>query len=147
MVHAAPSPVLETGSYAFEEILSDGLAQFDLQFGVISRITGPVYRVVAAISPDDVLVPGDEFELENTYCVHCMQASGVTHYHAAGTSEIAQHPCYRVFALESYIGVKLFAGGHVFGTLNFSSIETRRPFGDADIAAMERLAARVEALI
>jgi GAF domain-containing protein len=146
MAHAVRSPVPEAGADTFDDILRDGLAEFDLQFGVVSRITGSVYRVVAAISPDDVLTPGDEFDLDNTYCVHCLRNPGVTRYHSAGTSEIAEHPCYRVFALESYIGIRLAQGGEVIGTLNFSGIDEHRPFTETDVTAMERLAARVEAL-
>lgn len=110
-----------------------GAEHFGMPLGIISRIQGEQYQVLVQVSPDDALSDGQLFELGDTYCSLALQhndALAITHM---ADSPHRHHPCYRQFALESYIGTVVRVGGKPFGTLAFANPERRRqPFDDAD---------------
>lgn len=101
-------------------VLELGALTFELPLGIVSCIEGDKYTIKYALSPNDEINVGDEFELGVTYCCHTLNANGPLSFHHAGESEINKHPCYSAFGLESYIGVPLFVEGKRYGTLNFS---------------------------
>lgn len=114
-------------------ILELGVEVFGLPIGIVSHITGQQYEVKYAVTPDDSVKPGDQFDLGVTYCTHTLQANGPVSFHHAGKSSISSHPCYEGFGLESYIGIPIFVNEKRFGTLNFSSPEIRNiPFTEHD---------------
>lgn len=116
-----------------DTLLRLGRGALGASMGIVSRINDGKYEVLFSSGPDWAPAPGTRFDLNGTYCVHTLLADEVKHFHAAGTSEIATHPCYLEFGLESYIGVPIKIGGQTFGTVNFSSPEARRPFRREEI--------------
>lgn len=122
-----------TGQQKIQSILELGAKHFSMDFGIVSRIVDDAYTVEYATSPDRSLKPNSVFQVENTYCVHTLARDDVTTFHNAGDSEIATHPCYREFQLESYIGLPLTVDGKQYGTVNFSSPTAKRsPFTSQD---------------
>ncbi len=122
------------GRAKIQAILELGARRFGLPLGIVSRIEGERYSVEQAVSPNGEIEPGASFPLGRTYCVHTLAADGPTAFHEAGRSEIAAHPCYRDFRLESYIGAPLTVDGERWGTLNYSGPEPRgAAFGTADL--------------
>lgn len=116
-----------------QAILRLGCDVFELEVALVSHVIDNEYTVDFAYTPDDSVEPGTKFELGNTYCVHTLKANGPLGYHHAGESEIANHPCYQTFGLESYIGVPLHVSDELYGTLNFSSPNLHeRPFSHND---------------
>ena len=114
-------------------LLELGLDTFGLDIAIVSRITGPTYRVEHSVSRLDPIAAGTAFELSNTYCAVVL-ASDVPHlFHRVGESEIRNHPCYREMGLESYIGAPVLVGGERYGTLNFSSPKSGSPFSHEDV--------------
>nr|WP_166423735.1 ATP-binding protein [Paraglaciecola sp. 20A4] len=110
-------------------LLQLGVDYFQLELGIISEIENEDYTVRHAISPDNSLVSGTIFTLDNTYCVHTLATNQALSFYHAGNSHIAQHPCYLNFGLESYIGAPLLVEGKRFGTINFSASAARaQPF-------------------
>lgn len=123
------------------EILRLGIEHFDLPFGIISHVIDNHYTITHALSPDGELVPGTSFPLEDTYCVLTLDADGPLATANAASSQFAKHPCYEIFALESYIGAPLLVDGIVHGTINFSAPTARkRPFSPADIQIVRQFA-------
>ncbi|WP_269585486.1 diguanylate cyclase [Roseibium sp. Sym1] len=123
------------------EILRLGTEHFDLPFGIISHVIDDHYTITHAHSPGEEFVPGTSFPLENTYCRLTLDADGPLATAKAGESEFARHPCYEIFALETYIGAPLLVDGVVHGTINFTSPDTRkRPFSPADIQIVRQFA-------
>ncbi len=112
------------------DLLHLGARVFGLPLGILSRVRGRDYLVRQAVSPDGSLAAGQHFDLGLTYCVHTLAAGGPTGFHHAGESEIRDHPCYLSQGLEAYLGVPVYVGDAVYGTLNFSAPEAREPFGD-----------------
>jgi len=110
-------------------LLDLGRDIFGLALGIVSRIEENNYTIMHAVGPDGVPSPGTVFEVTGTYCVHTLAAGGPRSFHHAGQSEIRNHPCYKKFQLESYIGAPIFVDNVRYGTLNFSDPLARKgPF-------------------
>uniref|UniRef100_UPI0030DA721A PAS domain S-box protein n=1 Tax=Pseudomonas sp. EA_35y_Pfl2_R111 TaxID=3088689 RepID=UPI0030DA721A len=124
------------------QALQLGSEFYGMPIGIISQIEADTYRVRVQVSPPDTLQDGQCFPLGDTYCSITLRCTDVLAIAAMGQSEHAAHPCYPLFALESYIGTSIWVAGKRFGTLCFASSEARnRPFDDADEEFM-RLFAR-----
>ncbi|WP_348944032.1 response regulator [Chitinibacter sp. FCG-7] len=97
----------------------------DLPFGIISRIQGEQYSIVAQTCPGSELQDGMVFPLGDTYCSLALASNEVLHIDHMAQSPHARHPCYQKFGLESYIGCPVWVDGERYGTLNFSSPQPR----------------------
>ncbi|MBF1803517.1 diguanylate cyclase [Alloalcanivorax profundimaris] len=121
-------------------ILELGARHFGLPVAIQSRIDGEAYLVEQCVSPDNSLSPGTRFELPGTYCVHTLRANRPIGFHHTAQSEIHDHPCYRDFGLEAYLGSPIQVDNRAYGTLNFSSPEPCGPFSQDDLIFMQLLA-------
>lgn len=123
-----------------ERLLAIGCDALGLDVGIVSQIQGDIYTVIAA-SPLHSLVAGTQFPLGDTYCAHTLKSDGILAIHHTKYSELAKHPCYREFALESYIGMPVFVNNSPYGTLNFSSSQPHpQEFRESDFDYMMLLA-------
>ncbi|QXT39041.1 GAF domain-containing sensor histidine kinase [Gymnodinialimonas ceratoperidinii] len=120
-------------------LLQLGCDVLGLPLGIVSRVDGSDYEVEYIVGPEWAPESGTKFEVSKTYCTHTLSADDVRHFHHAGESEIANHPCYVDFGLESYIGVPLRVGAKRVGTLNFSGPDARAPFTELEIEVVELL--------
>ncbi|BDX02640.1 hypothetical protein MACH16_13880 [Marinomonas pontica] len=124
-----------------QKILKVGSDQFALPIGLISCIEGDVYTVKYSHTPNGEVLPGTEFELGNTYCVHTLSSDLPTSFFHTAISDIKEHPCYVNFGLEAYIGIVVYVRGRRWGTLNFSSPTPKtQPFSEDDYEVMKLLA-------
>lgn len=131
------------------EGLTLGCEYLRLPFGIISAIDQDTYTVQVQVSPEDTQQDGQTFSLASTYCSLTLKANRILAIDCMAQSEYAEHPCYRAFGLESYIGIPLRVGGGLYGTLNFSSPDSRIPSGfiDFDYQFVRLLAGWVGALL
>ncbi|MBR9882875.1 MAG: PAS domain S-box protein [Oceanospirillales bacterium] len=131
-------------SEQLKKALSIVAAQLDLEFGIVSHISADTYTVVEAISPEDMLKPGQRFSVHETYCEITLRQSNVVAISEMGVSPFLSHPCYEAFRLEAYIGAPVRVAGKVYGTVNFSSAKPcARPFDEADKEFVRLLASWV----
>ncbi len=115
-------------------LLRLGLSYYDLEHAIVSQIQDDVYTVRFAVSENPELGPGLTFDLGDTYCVHTLKTGAAMALSCVADSEIAAHPCYELFQLESYIGIQVVVNGQPYGTLNFTSSSPRKtPFTPEDI--------------
>ncbi|WP_016956622.1 hybrid sensor histidine kinase/response regulator [Catenovulum agarivorans] len=121
-------------------LLTFGLQVFELDIAIISKIQQHNYRVEYVACFNNELAAGAEFPLGNTYCVHTLKAGQALAFHHAGESEIATHPCYQGFQLESYIGAPIQVDGNSIGTVNFSATKISQPFTQQHIDYIELFA-------
>jgi signal transduction histidine kinase/ActR/RegA family two-component response regulator len=122
-------------------LLQLGADYFQLEIGIVSHIKDDTYTIFEAISPDNALLTGTQFDVTNTYCLHTLATDQALSFYHAGKSDIAQHPCYANFGLESYIGAPIVVDGKRFGTINFSAKDARSaPFSEDDHSFIELLA-------
>lgn len=123
-----------SGEEKIVAMLEVGAALFDLPLGIVSEITADEYVIKYAVCPHDEIAPGQSFTLGETYCLHTLHADGPTGFHRASASDIRDHPCYRKFGLEAYIGAPLLVDGERYGTINFSRPTARdKPFSSNDL--------------
>ncbi|MCW8883900.1 MAG: diguanylate cyclase [Motiliproteus sp.] len=122
-----------------KQLLQLGCERFDLEIGILSRITINDYIVEHCICPDGMeLEAKTRFKLKDNYCTLTLAEGGPLGYEHVGKSEISVHPAYREFALESYIGIPIYVEQKIYGTLNFSSPYPRsRKFQETDIEALQ----------
>jgi len=121
-----------------QRVLEQTTDYFRMDFGLLAEIAGDNYTVRHAACPDQEILPGTVFELGRTYCWHVLQANEPKAFHHVADSEIRNHPCYKTFGLEAYIGVPLIVNGTRYGTLNFSSPSQRpEPFTRRDREIIE----------
>ena len=122
-----------------EELLKLGCQRFDLDIGILSRIEDQNYTVVKTVVPSGVpLNDNDRFELGVTYCSITLEAEKPVGFEHVGQTDLATHPAYVNFQLESYVGSPVIVDNAVYGTLNFSSpVPRQRKFRDVDLDALQ----------
>ncbi|MDX1297708.1 MAG: PAS domain S-box protein [Pseudomonas sp.] len=115
------------------QALQLGAQFYDMPIGIISQIEAQTYRVMVHVSPPDSLQDDQRFALGDTYCSIALHGQDVLAITRMGKSEYAAHPCYPLFALESYIGTSIWVAGQRFGTLCYAASEARSSgFDEAD---------------
>jgi len=127
--------------------LKIGMKHLNLETGIVSRINNHQYVIQQVASTlGDIFSPGDEFELQNTYCeAVARQHKTITYIQVGAIPEMCIHPVYKAVQLESYIGSPISgAEGDVIGTLNFSSHEVRsKEFEVEEIQLIEQMANKI----
>jgi len=127
-----------------QNLLKLGCEAFNMPLGIISHIEGGDYTIKFIHGSDWAPAPNAKFDLGRTYCFHTLKSDQPTGFDYAKKSDIADHPCYTDFGLESYIGIKLIIGGVMYGTLNFSNPEPHAaPFSQAEYSLIQFYADRV----
>ena len=110
-----------------------------MDVGILSRVEGETYTIRACYPPGGALQAGQTFALGATYCSLTLEAEGAVAISHAERSPHRRHPCYQALGLEAYLGVPVYVAGAVYGTLNFSSAQPKRPpfsAADTDLAKM-----------
>ncbi len=99
------------------------------------------YEVIATQLPNNINAKGVIFDLRQIYCHETLKAKKPLCIISAGTSPWRDHPCYKAFKLETYIGAPVVVAGRVYGTLSFSSFTVRqKPFKALDIELLRLMA-------
>lgn len=138
-VHNITSDVTMTHDQKIESLLRIGLNHFGLQIAILSCIRGNDYTIEDCVDLNGELEPSTKFDVSGTYCVHTLRENKTVGFHFVGKSEIKNHPCYKNFKLESYIGTPVRLGEDIYGTVNFSSPFPVEPFCQDDYILMELL--------
>ena len=109
-------------------LLAMGRRYLRLDIGILARIKGDRYRVVAVQMPPRSNIPihqEDIFDLGETFCKETFQSQQVIDFATVIDSQWSQHPAYSTLELQAYIGAPVIVGGQPYGTLNFSSLSPR----------------------
>ncbi|WP_127560393.1 PAS domain S-box protein [Saccharospirillum alexandrii] len=123
--------------------LALGSEHLGLELGIISQIDHDEYKVRFCHAPEGVaLAPGDVFALGDTFCSLILERSDELIIQAVAGSTYQQHPCYDLFGVETYVGIRLTVNGQVYGTLNFSSSAPLEKSIDESNLAFVRLLGR-----
>ncbi len=115
------------------KLLAFGCREFGLGLGILAHVEAECYEIVAAQLPNKVNVQGTILNLKQTYCQETIAAAKPISFACASNSAWREHPCYQAFKLEAYMGVPVFVGEQIYGTLSFSSVNPRiKPFKALD---------------
>ncbi len=122
-----------------KEILEKGRQRFDLEMGIVSRISGDEYTILDVSSQSNVFVAGDTFSLQDTFCRDVVKTgSTIAIKELGGNKHLSAHPLYINLPLRAYISTPIMVDNAIWGTLNFSSLKAGgEPFTDEDIQFIE----------
>jgi len=123
-----------------EGVLKLGIEQFGLPVGIFSAIGEKTYEIRQVFHPENILTPGMEFDLEETFCSHVISASKVFAFHDVSESELGSHPAGEKFGFAAYLGAPIVVEGECIGTLAFASTSPVAPFGQHDIDLVQLFA-------
>jgi PAS domain S-box-containing protein len=121
----------------FEEKMRDllrmGISHYGLDIGLLARVDGDHYHVIAVEPPGGTIHPGLVIPLDQTICSHMVITNELLEIQHASASPWATHPCCVTQSIESYLGAPVMVGERLYGTLSFSSREPHStPFNAAD---------------
>ncbi|MEG4802089.1 response regulator [Microcoleus sp. ARI1-B5] len=126
--------VMVGSSGSFDErtarLLAMGCSQFGMDIGLLGRVLGDRYEVLAAYVPQDFpfgFAKGDGFALSRTFEREVLRSSEPISIESAGTTEWRNHPAYAVRRLEAFVGTRVIVQGRIFGTLSFTSRTAKPP--------------------
>ena len=115
---------------ALERLLDLGRKRFGAELGLISKIHGDRYEVIAARGPhDEGLSCGTVLPLSDTFCERVFATRRTLSFSNAETPVWSDHPAKLALGFGSYLGAVVHVGGGRFGTLCFASGKAARtPF-------------------
>ena len=111
-------------------LLAMGCSQFGMDIGLLGRVLGDRYEVLAAYVPSDFpfgFAKGDGFSLSRTFEREVLRSIEPISIESAGTTEWRKHPAYAVRRLEAFVGTRVIVQGRIFGTLSFTSRTAKPP--------------------
>ena len=124
-----------------DEYIKTGCEILGFPSGVVGRIQGKSYVICSVHSDFDMLVPEQQFDLENVYCSASIADRGTVCYsHVSQLESMLTHPMYVALKAESYIGTPIFVDGSVYGTLGFFSTQVRPHFNSHEREIIELMA-------
>ncbi|MBE9119659.1 response regulator [Tychonema sp. LEGE 07199] len=126
--------VMVSSSGSFEErtaqLLAMGCSQFGMDIGLLGRVLGDRYEVIAAYVPSNFpfgFAKGDGFALSRTFEREVLRSNEPISIESAGTTQWKHHPAYAVRRLEAFVGTQVIVEGRIFGTLSFTSSSAKPP--------------------
>ncbi|MCG2634951.1 MAG: diguanylate cyclase [Gammaproteobacteria bacterium] len=146
-VHTITSDINMTHNQKISSLMRVVLNHFGLEIAILSRIIENDYIVEDCVDLIGDLKPLTKFEVSGTYCSHTLNADKTVGFHYVGKSEIRNHPCYKNFQLESYIGAPVKLNGDIYGTINFSSPSPVEPFNKDDHILVELVSDAISYLL
>lgn len=132
-----------------ESVLAIGVEHFAMSTGIVSHIVDNEYKIIAVLSPGNVFVAGDIFQLNDTYCREVVdKGRTIALTQLNGVPGLRKHPLYAGLPLESYIAAPIIVDNKIWGTLNFSSMKIRsQPFSLNDVETIELYAAKIQSIL
>ncbi|CAA0124720.1 Uncharacterised protein [BD1-7 clade bacterium] len=126
-------------------VVDEGRQRLGLSMGIVSRIQGEQYEIVAVSSKTGVFVADEAFPLKKTYCREVAETGVTLALNAIDSdSTLHHHPLYQSLPLEAYISAPICLGDNVWGTVNFSCMKPRTTaFSVDDISYVELEAKRL----
>ncbi len=124
-------------------LLDMGCRRFGMDIGILGKVLGDRYEVVAAHLPEDFpfgLAKGDAFALEQTFDREALRVPEPLAISSAKDSQWRHHPAYTVRRVESYIGTKVLVAGQVYGTISFTSRAGRNKFKSVELEVLKLMA-------
>lgn len=126
--------------YFCESLLRAGRERFAVETGIVSRIVGGGYTIVAVEAKTKVFCAGETFALQETYCREVVRTGQSVMLTAVeDVPGLQRHPLYMPMMLEAYLAAPIFCDGEVWGTVNYTSMRVRsEPFSSDDVEFVEQ---------
>ncbi len=119
-----------------------------MDLGIVSRIENEIYNLVAVRDASETFEVGADFSIGDTYCREVWsKGTAVSIPTENDERKIQDHPLYPNLPLEAYISAPILYDSKIWGTINFSSLQSKPSFTQDDIRYAERLAADISATL
>ncbi len=109
-----------------QSLIRLGCEQFNLENGIVGKITGDNYKVALAISPGNAIAVGFSCPVKDALCDEVLKRNDLLAIESVGGGEWRGHRAHSVFGTEVYFGVPISVDGRIFGTLCFTSLNPRK---------------------
>ncbi|MEG3862677.1 response regulator [Microcoleus sp. herbarium12] len=124
---------LSTFDLRLQELLIVGCRQLKLSVGILSRIQGDKYQIMAVECSDGSIVPNQIYDLEKTFCAATAMAKEPMYFESAMFAGLCFNTDDPAFKIEAYMGIPVNVAGEVYGTLCFcSGTSLTEPFRPVD---------------
>ena len=132
-----------------DSLLAQALLDLSMTLAVLARIENNNFEIVAVQSNSGAYVPGEKFELGDSYSREVFEKQKIiAETNIDNSAHILLHPLYRALPLESYIGAPITADGEPWGCLDFSSMAQHdKAFSERDLKLVETLASEISQLL
>jgi PAS domain S-box-containing protein len=108
-------------------MLKMGCKRFQLEIGVLSTVKDDIYQVESCyLSCAMDLKPKDCFGIKDTYCQETIKTADVFYFESIEETQWQYILPYDKHKIKAYIGRKIIVNGEVYGTLCFSSFQSRQ---------------------
>lgn len=130
-------------------LLSQGIAELSMTMAVLARIEFGSYEIVAVQSNSGAYVPGEKYELGNSYSRDVFENQKIVAETSIEDATLTlRHPLYRSLPLESYLGAPITVHGQPWGCLDFSSMAQRdEDFSEQELKLVDALASEISQLL
>ncbi len=109
------------------KLLQIGTSRFGLEVGMISRVKGDRYEVIAIHAAAGFPVPrGAVFSLAETFCRNTVGSERPIGIECISESPGSEPLARAAFGFDSYLGAAIRVDGAAYGTLSFGSAEPHR---------------------
>ena len=127
------------------QLLQAGTQQLKLPVGIVSRIFNDNYQIVAINCTVRAMKSGAIFPLHETYCREVYQTGcTIALTELGGVAGLCKHPLYVKMPLEAYISAPIHFHNQIWGTVNFTSMQTRQAFTEDEIQLVESYALLIQ---
>lgn len=107
-------------------LLELGCERLGLEIGVVSRVRGGRFEVLAIHAPESFPIgPGAAFDLADTFCSTTIASERPVAVNRASDAHWLASPTRNPFRFEAYLGCPVRVRGEPLGTLAFASLEPR----------------------
>ena len=114
-----PQGRLSTFDLRLQELLRMGCRQLGLSVGILSRIQGDNYQIMAVECPDGSIAKSQIYALEKTFCVATAMAKEPMYFESVRFAALCFDTPDPAFNIEAYMGIPITVAGEVYGTLCF----------------------------
>ncbi len=114
-----PQGRLSTFDLRLQELLGMGCRQLGLSVGILSRIEGDNYQIMAVECPDGSIVKSQVYDLEKTFCVATAMAKEPMYFESVRFAALCFDTPDPAFNIEAYMGIPVTVASEVYGTLCF----------------------------
>ncbi len=132
-----------------EPLLMQGLRELSMTLAVVARIENDKYEIVAVRSNSGAYVPGEIYDLGNSYSRDVFESQQIiAENNIPGSQCDRHHPLYRSLPLETYLGAPITIDDKPWGCLDFSSIAQRdENFSQRDLEMISTLAGKISQML
>lgn len=128
----------------FERMLKLVCEELGLDFGIISNIQNNIYTIAYGHATNPKNKPQVGMQLDVKTETYCSITCETNQLFATGkmSEKYSNHPFFKKWQAETYIGVPLEVNGRFFGTLNFTQAKARKKAFSKSEKQLIRLVAR-----